>query len=309
MKNELEADLNSLNDELQTLYKQRSGAEALIKKLVAKVGKDDIKSNAEYQRLAGLFNRVDTKIESKELEATRLEKERSQQIINQVGQPGSELNNRPGIRQIQQQAAPVVDQAVENATGQEELSQKIALLQQLANTEQNVQTRNELNTAADQASAQLREKTKQYAKQAFRRVMIYIVDLIAMALDLSSATITIIIDWSIYLFTFSWLNLEMFYGRHLAKGKSKFIGPISWAPLKVPVDPNAIVLQSLIIAADIALAVAAGTLIVFGMAIMFVVVEVTKDPVAMATAGAVALLGAPTGLSGIIQILQGLIGL
>ena len=234
----------------------------------------------------------------------RLASQQTQQLLDRVGQAAPQ--SQPRI-QRQQQAPVILDQATENATGQQELSQKIANLQELAATEQNVQARNQINAAIDQTSAQLREKTKRYAKQAFRRLVIYIVDMIAMALDLSSATITLIIDWSLYLFTFSWLNLEMIYGRHMAKGKSKFIGPISWAPLKVPVDPNAIILQSLIISADIALAIAAGAVMFVGAAVVYVVVEVAKDPLAVVTAGS-ASLNAPSGFDGIIQILLGISG-
>lgn len=75
MKNELQSRVEKLGNDLNKLHKQRAGAEALIKKRLSVVGKENIKSDAEYQKLANLYNRVDEHITNSEEEVERLEKE------------------------------------------------------------------------------------------------------------------------------------------------------------------------------------------------------------------------------------------
>ncbi|MBI4435516.1 hypothetical protein HY630_02495 [Candidatus Uhrbacteria bacterium] len=108
-----------------------------------------------------------------------------------------------------------------------------------------------------------RDKLKQTAKAAVRRGAIYVLDLLAAALDISSAGITFLIDLIIYFFTLGWLNLEMIYGRYFAKGKSRYVGPLSWDPIPMPIDKDALILSGFVVAADIALALAS-LLIAFG---------------------------------------------
>jgi len=105
-------------------------------------------------------------------------------------------------------------------------------------------------------SSKTQKALKKKAKAAFTRGAIYIVDLLAAALDASSTGISFVVDIFVYLFSLGWLNLEMIYGKHFAKGKSRYISPISWDPIPMPVDKDAVFLQSFVIAADIALAIA-----------------------------------------------------
>lgn len=102
----------------------------------------------------------------------------------------------------------------------------------------------------------MQQALKKKAKAAFTRGAVYIVDLLAAALDMSSSGISFVVDIFVYLFSLGWLNLEMIYGKHFAKGKSRYISPISWDPIPMPVDKDAVFLQSFVIAADIALAIA-----------------------------------------------------
>ncbi len=114
---------------------------------------------------------------------------------------------------------------------------------------------NKTSATAGEAE-EARDEIKKQAKAAFRRGIVYLVDLLAAALDMGTGGLSFFVDIFMYLFTLGWLNLEMVYGRWLAKGQSKYISPISWAPFKIPVDQNAFMLQCAIVTADLALATA-----------------------------------------------------
>ena len=91
-------------------------------------------------------------------------------------------------------------------------------------------------------------KKKRVAKAVLRRGLMYILSAV------SAPTILVgIIVWS---FTLGWFNLEMIYGKYFSKGKSRFIDPISWDPIPMAIDKEAIILQGFIVAADLALGVA-----------------------------------------------------
>ncbi|MBI4592323.1 hypothetical protein HY733_02660 [Candidatus Uhrbacteria bacterium] len=127
--------------------------------------------------------------------------------------------------------------------------------------------------AQSQATDKLREEVKKKAKAAFRRGVIFVLDLLAAAFDLGSTGISFLVDVFIYFFTFGWLNLEMIYGKHFAKGKSRLVGPISWDPIPMPVDKEAIILQGIIVAADIAIAV---SVLVVAMGSFCIIHDFTK---------------------------------
>ena len=144
--------------------------------------------------------------------------------------------------------------------------------------------RDQLEEQIDKQKNKLRAEVKKKAKAAARRGMIFILDAIAAAFDLSSSGISFIVDIFIYLFSFAWLNLEMIYGTHFAKGKSLFISPLSWEPIPMPVDPNAFWLQGLVVTADIALGVAVVVMGAGGMCILHDYVALVSDPVTVGTA-------------------------
>lgn len=168
-------------------------------------------------------------------------------------------------------------QAVDEETEEEEMDfeeqqlEQSRVAQYLSKT---LVTRNQLaQQNATQAQKQketeeTREFVKKEAKAAARRGAIAIVDLIAAALDISSAGLSFLVDFFIYIFTLGWLNLEMIYGTHIAKKKSKYISPISWAPIPMPVDKDAIILQAFIVTADILILVAVVSLGFFAMCIL-----------------------------------------
>ena len=141
-----------------------------------------------------------------------------------------------------------------------------------------------------------RDKLKQTAKSAVRRGAIYVIDLLAGALDISSSGISFIVDIILYLFTLGWLNLEMIYGKYFAKGKSRYVGPLSWDPIPMPVDKDALILSGFVVAADITLALAFLILTFGGFCFIHDVVKVTGSITEAAQIGAALAQGQSGGL-------------
>ena len=154
-------------------------------------------------------------------------------------------------------------------------------------------------SATAKETEETRDEVKKEAKAAFRRGMVYLVDLIAAALDMSTSGLSFIIDIFMYLFTLGWLNLEMIYGRWLAKGQSKYISPISWAPIKLPVDENAFMLQCAIVTADLALATAIAVITFGGVCFAYDYMILLATPIDFAAA--IAAGGEGLCLGGIIH--------
>ncbi|MHA1948236.1 MAG: hypothetical protein ACW99G_02570 [Candidatus Thorarchaeota archaeon] len=90
MKNTLQARIESITEELTKLRKQRSGAEALLKKRVKTVGKEKIREDADFQKFSNLYNRADELITSKETEVEELHVE-LEQLLDELEDQEREL--------------------------------------------------------------------------------------------------------------------------------------------------------------------------------------------------------------------------
>lgn len=167
-----------------------------------------------------------------------------------------------------------------------------AIAKQLARSQ--TQALNKEQTQAQALKQQAEVKAR--AKTSMRRGAIYVVDLLASALDLSSAGISFLIDIFFYAFSLGWLNLEMIYGKYFAKGKSRYISPISWDPIPMPVDKGAIILQGFIITADLALALAILILAVGGFCIVHDITKITSSIAGAIQIGAALAQGQGAGL-------------
>ncbi|HBK34082.1 TPA: hypothetical protein DEP34_00435 [Candidatus Uhrbacteria bacterium] len=99
----------------------------------------------------------------------------------------------------------------------------------------------------------LQKEIKKKAETGARRGAIYLVDFISSALNIGSSGVAFLIDWIFFAFSFAYLNLELFYGKYIMKGKDPFISEPSWDPLPLPL-PNEYVDMG-IIAADIILVI------------------------------------------------------
>ncbi|MDG1949338.1 MAG: hypothetical protein P8J32_00770 [bacterium] len=241
-------------------------------------------------------------------------------VASQVGGNVINLENYRRAKFIQSQAAqkmqapgdnnePTFEDALEDEFNNEDgLDQQASQQNQIAQfLKQTMRARNrvaqeEAFSAEKQKEVQeTRDFIKKEAKAAFRRGAIAIVDMIAAALDISSAGISFIIDIFIYMFTLGWLNLEMIYGTHLAKKKSKYVSPISWAPIPMPVDKDAILLQGFIVAADILLVVTGIGLGLTGLCLMHDMIQIQTNTVQVIGSG-----GANLCLSTVVMSMLGL---
>ncbi len=128
------------------------------------------------------------------------------------------------------------------------------------------------------------EEIKKNIKAGMRRGIVYLVDLLAAGLDMSTGGLSFFVDIFMYGFSLGWLNLEMFYGFHLAKGKSRYISPISWAPFKIPVDEKAYMLQAAILTADLALFTALAVITFGGFCFMHDYLKLLVTPIDFAAA-------------------------
>ena len=153
-----------------------------------------------------------------------------------------------------------------------------------------------------------RDKLKQTAKATMRRGAIYVLDMLAAALDISSSGISFLIDIIIYFFTLGWLNLEMVYGKYFAKGKSRYVSPLSWDPIPMPVDKDALILSGFVVAADIAVVLAFLLIALGGMCFGHDLMKVTGSITGAVQIGAALAQGESGGLclGGIISSAFGL---
>lgn len=163
----------------------------------------------------------------------------------------------------------------------------------------------ELERLKQEQIDRLRKAVKRKLEAAAKRGIIYIVDLLAGCLDLGTAGISTLVDILFYIFTFGWLNLEMFYGTHLRKGKDLLISPLSWDPIPMPVDPDAIILQGLLVAADITLIILIFGISIIGLCAGYDFVQFYTNP-ADFVAGLVANGAGEACMGGIIKATMGL---
>lgn len=149
-----------------------------------------------------------------------------------------------------------------------------------------------------------RNTFQKLAKQKARRGIIYVVNILATAFDLSTLGVSFLIDVFVYMFSFGWLNLEMVYGTHIAKKKSKYVSPISWDPIPMPVDKEAHILQGLLLAADLALIIGLLVFTFMGFCFLHDFIKFTTSPLQFGTS--LASGGNELCLGGIISSIFGL---
>jgi len=212
----------------------------------------------------------------------------------------------------QQDDAPQSEDSSQNEEEQQmqiEQAQRLAGIQAaiIAQTAQQL-AQSQRNEQSEQETQKQREEVKKVAKATFRRGAIYVTDLLAAAFDLGSSGISFIVDIFIYLFTLGWLNLEMIYGKHFTKGKSRYVGPISWDPIPMPIDKEAVILQGFIVAADLALGLALLIFAFGGFCLIHDFVKITGSVTEAAQIGAAIAQGQSGGLclGGIIASAFGL---
>lgn len=194
---------------------------------------------------------------------------------------------------------PPTPSALDEEEGLETEEKKSALLQRAIMSQ-----RREME--GEPTKKPLLSQTVKYAK--WIRFGIFVYNILAWALDMASIGISFIINVLFYIFSFGWLNTEMIYGTYFTKGKSRYVAPLSWDPIPMPVDKNAIILAGFVVAADIALGIAALMLTFGGFCILHDMVMVTSSVTQAASIGASLAQGGAAGLclGGIITSAFGL---
>lgn len=152
------------------------------------------------------------------------------------------------------------------------------LLKRQQQTKKGSDERKEVEDVMERQRQRIQKAVKRKVEAAAKRGIIYAVDFVAGCFDLGSSGISFLIDFIFYIFTFGWLNLEMIYGRHFRKGKDLLISPISWDPIPVPVDPEAVILQGFLVMADLALLVVFGMLFLLGVCVIHDFSIFTESP-------------------------------
>lgn len=209
------------------------------------------------------------------INADRLNQLKRSRNQARMSNPGQVLNF-PTRQTPQQQVPPTQQQATPEQADQgqvEEIEKKKVLASFLNQTQQarNISRQKEASSQEQDETSKMREHVKKETKAAARRGIVYVVDTIAAAIDVGSIGVSLIVDFFVYMFSLGWLNLEMIYGTYIAKKKSKYVSPISWAPIPGidKIDKDAYFLQGFIIAADIMVIVVGFGLFSFIMCIMY----------------------------------------
>ena len=141
---------------------------------------------------------------------------------------------------------------------------------------------------ADQAAARVRAKTQaatqRLAKKAATQGTIWVVNLIVSALNIGSGGVALLVDGFVYILTFGWLNLQLFYGTYIAQGKSLFIPPLSTEPFPVGMDRKSadLMLQIAVIALDLLLVIVGICALGFVLLVIWAYIEFIEDPIGFA---------------------------
>lgn len=139
------------------------------------------------------------------------------------------------------QSEPMMGQAITATSPTSQWKQMMAMARQLQAPQRQ----------SEGEDAETQELAKLAAQRMMPRATMFLANHVASALELSTAGTAFVVTWIARLITLGWLNVEMIYGRWIAKGKDKFIAPIAWDPIPMPIDKQATILQVIVILADI----------------------------------------------------------
>jgi len=164
------------------------------------------------------------------------------------------------------------------------------------------QTQQEEETTKKTEEEREEQKKKQQADMLNGSLMVF--GGLTTGLDTASTGTSFLFTLILRIPILLWRNIQMIYGTHFAKGKSRFIPPISWGPIPMPADKDAILLQIKIVMADLALGIAL-VVVMFGG--FCVVHDFTKFMTSPLQAGAnLAQGGSEMCLGGIMTSMLGL---
>lgn len=260
------------------------GREALAPGAYKKIGAGDLMGQGEVDMKRQMLEARNRFMKNRI--GARMNRPQIGDPLSQAGPSTFQSREAQAMQREIQEAVPESNrprgtQEVDPSTVNELKAQLSNIKLKIANTKRK-SAKAELERLKEQQIQRIRQAVKRRAKAAAKRGIIYVVDLIAAALDLGSGGVALLVDIFVYLFTFGWLNLELFYGRVFRKGKDPFISPLSWDPIPMPVDPKANLLAGAIIAADILIVMVSFVVFFYAFCMVTDFVAFYSDPGAFA---------------------------
>jgi hypothetical protein len=167
-----------------------------------------------------------------------------------------------------------------DATSPNQLRAQMSRLKNRLSRAKSDEAKGEIEQVIEKQRMRLRKAVKRKVEAGAKRGIIWTVDAIAGLLDLGTSGISTLIDIFFYIFTFAWIDLEWIYGKHMRKGKDPLISPLSWDPIPMPVDENAVILEALVLSANIVLFVLIVLLVGIGVCLSYDYYLLTSSTVA-----------------------------
>ncbi|MBI2475521.1 hypothetical protein HYV69_03800 [Candidatus Uhrbacteria bacterium] len=166
--------------------------------------------------------------------------------ISSVAQMKSQFQKNKKQQENGEQLNSALEQTTMASSPTQQFKQTMAMARRLNSSKTDAEDTEQESDHGDE------QALKQAAiKKVIPRGVAFLANQIATALELSTAGTAFIFTWFIRLFSLGWLNVEMVYGRWIAKGKSKAVPPLDWAPIPMPIDKDAKILQAIVILADV----------------------------------------------------------
>lgn len=154
------------------------------------------------------------------------------------------------------------------------------------------------------ALQQSRKAFKKTAEVAIQRGVRGVMQAVFTTIGAGTLGVGFIVTAVFQLIDLGWMNVEMVYGYYLAKGKSKFISPLDWTPLPIPLHP--IWLHIGVIFLDLVVLTLFTTLLIFAF-ILLVTMAIMLFTVATGPVGWIGLFISNYGLfTDIIKTMLGL---
>ncbi len=106
---------------------------------------------------------------------------------------------------------------------------------------------NQMKAATEEEAKPTQDATRKFVTQAIPKIA----GMITMSLNLATGGLAFLFTFFIDFMILGWENLQMIYGRWIMKGKHKIVPPLSWDPIPMPFDGQALVLQMVVILKDL----------------------------------------------------------
>ncbi|MEK7615117.1 MAG: hypothetical protein AAB431_01890 [Patescibacteria group bacterium] len=106
---------------------------------------------------------------------------------------------------------------------------------------------NQMQAATEKEAKPTQDETRKFVTQAIPKIA----GMLTMSLNLATCGLAFMFTFFIDFLILGWENLQMIYGRWIMKGKHKIVPPLSWDPIPMPFDGQALVLQMLLILKDL----------------------------------------------------------